>query len=154
MASAGRVANTAERPCTSSAQMRHAPGQLNGQCGRSMAKDTEGATRWSALRPAQRSARSPEHFTSEHAFECLRGVGGKKKGGQKAEKRATAQKGATEGRAMGKLDVVLKQHAELRQEGVSTVSPRVHEEEEEENVAQKSDIPMAGQRKLQGLKGY
>ena len=69
--------------------------------------------------------------------------------------RATAQKGATEGRAMGKLDVVLKQHAELRQEGVSTVSPRVHEEEEEEeNVAQKSDIPMAGQRKLQGLKGY
>ena len=40
---------------------------------------------------------------------------------------------------MGKLDVVLKQHAELRQEGVSTVSPRVHEEEEEENVAQKSD---------------
>ena len=58
---------------------------------------------------------------------------------------------------MGKLDVVLKQHAELRQEGVSTVSPRVHEEdeeEEEENVAQKSDIPMAGQRKLQGLKGY
>ena len=67
---------------------------------------------------------------------------------------ATAQKGtATEGRAAGKLDVVLKQHAELRQEGVSTVSPRVHEEEEE-NVAQKSDIPMAGQRKLQGLKGY
>ena len=55
---------------------------------------------------------------------------------------------------MGKLDVVLKQHAELRHEGVSTVSPRVHEEEEEENVAQKSDIPMAGQRKLQGLKGY
>ena len=58
---------------------------------------------------------------------------------------------------MGKLDVVLKQHAELRQEGVSTVSPRVHEEEEEEeeeNVAQKSDIPMAGRRKLQGLKGY
>ena len=54
---------------------------------------------------------------------------------------------------MGKLDVALKQHAELRQEGVSTVSPRVHEEEEE-NVAQKSDIPMAGQRKLQGLKGY
>ena len=52
---------------------------------------------------------------------------------------------------MDKLDVVLKQHAELRQEGVSTVSPRVHEEEEEEeeeNVAQKSDIPMAGQRKL------
>ena len=53
---------------------------------------------------------------------------------------------------MGKLDVVLKQHAELRQEGVSTVSPRVHEEEEEEeeeeNVAQKSDITMAGQRKL------
>ena len=56
---------------------------------------------------------------------------------------------------MGKLDVVLKQHAELRQEGVSTVSPRVHEEEEEEeNVAKKSDIPMAGRRKLQGLKGY
>ena len=77
-----------------------------------------------------------------------------KKKTQKAEKRATAQKGATEGRALGKLDVVLKQHAELRQEGVSTVSPRVHEEEEEENVAQKSDIPMAGQRKLQGLKGY
>ena len=63
----------------------------------------------------------------------------KKNEKQKAEKRATAQKGATEGRAMGKLDVVLKQHAELRQEGVSTVSPRVHEEEEEENVAQKSD---------------
>ena len=73
---------------------------------------------------------------------------------EKRQKQATAQKGATEGRAMGKLDVVLKQHAELRQEGVSTVSPRVHEEEEEENVAQKSDIPMAGQRKLQGLKGY
>ena len=73
---------------------------------------------------------------------------------EKRQKQATAQKGATEGRAMGKLDVVLKQHAELRQEGVSTVSPRVHEEEEEEeNVAQKSDIPMAGQRKLQGLKG-
>ena len=39
---------------------------------------------------------------------------------------------------MGKLDVALKQHAELRQEGVSTVSPRVHEEEEE-NVATSSD---------------
>ena len=78
----------------------------------------------------------------------------KKKRDEKRQKQATAQKGATEGRAMGKLDVVLKQHAELRQEGVSTVSPRVHEEEEEENVAQKSDIPMAGQRKLQGLKGY
>ena len=79
----------------------------------------------------------------------------KQKRDEKRQKQATAQKGATEGRAMGKLDVVLKQHAELRQEGVSTVSPRVHEEEEEEeNVAQKSDIPMAGQRKLQGLKGY
>ena len=58
---------------------------------------------------------------------------------------------------MGKLDVVLKQHAELRQEGVSTVSPRVHEEEEEEeeeSVAKKSEFPMEGRRKLQGLKGY
>ena len=43
----------------------------------------------------------------------------KKKTDEKRQKQATAQKGATEGRAMGKLDVVLKQHAELCQEGVS-----------------------------------
>ena len=55
---------------------------------------------------------------------------------------------------MGKLDVVLKQHAESCLEGVSMVSPRVHEkeeeEEEEENVATNSDIPMAGRENCKG----
>ena len=54
---------------------------------------------------------------------------------------------------MGKLDVVLKQHAELRQEGVSTVSPRVHEEEEEENVAQKSDPLWRARENCKGSRG-